>query len=79
MPVDLDEADAGLVYATDARISRKVEVLATFPASTHAPIVYPFAIVKRARPEAQTFLHFVRTSPTAAAIFRKHGFTLPGR
>lgn len=77
--VERGECPLGIVYATDARISRKVEVLATFPASTHAPIVYPFAIVKGARPEAQAFLHFVRTSPTAAAIFRKHGFTLPGR
>lgn len=74
--VERGECPLGIVYATDAKISRKVEVIATFPPGTHKPIVYPFAEVKGARPEARAFLQFVRTSPAAAAIFEKHGFTL---
>lgn len=77
--VERGECPLGIVYATDAKISRKVEVLATFPPSTHKPIVYPFAAVEGARPEAQAFLRFVQTSPPARAIFEKHGFTVLGR
>lgn len=74
--VERGECPLGIVYATDAKISQKVEVLATFPANTHTPIVYPFAAVEGARPEAKAFLRFVQTSPAAAAIFAKYGFTL---
>ena len=73
--VERGECGAGIVYATDARISRKVDVIATFPADTHAPIVYPFAMTKHARPETIAFLRHLRT-PQAAAIFRRHGFTV---
>lgn len=73
--VERGECAAGIVYATDARISSKVEVLATFPASTHAPIVYPFALVANARPQAKAFLRYLQTPP-AKAIFQRHGFTV---
>lgn len=73
--VERGECPLGIVYATDAKISRKVEVLATFPADTHKPIVYPIAAVRGARPETAAFLQFVKTSKAAAHIFAKHGFT----
>lgn len=73
--VERGECGAGIVYATDARISNKVEVIATFPAGSHPPIVYPFALVTNARPEASAFLRYLRT-PRAMAIFRRHGFTV---
>ena len=73
--VERGECGAGIVYATDARISGAVVTVATFPAQTHAPIVYPFAAVKNARPETLAFLRFLHTSQ-AAAIFRRHGFTV---
>jgi molybdate transport system substrate-binding protein len=73
--VERGECGAGIVYATDARISGRVETVATFPLATHAPIVYPFALVANARPEAQAFLRYLR-SPQAAAIFKRHGFTV---
>jgi len=74
--VERGECPLGIVYATDAKISQKVDVLATFPSNSHKPIVYPFAAVEGARPETQAFLRFVQTSPAAAAIFEKYGFTL---
>jgi molybdate transport system substrate-binding protein len=73
--VERGECGAGIVYASDARISRKVEVIATFPADTHAPIVYPFALVKNARPEAVAFLRYLCTAQ-AAAVFRRYGFSV---
>ena len=39
--VERGECPAGIVYATDAAISEKVEVLEKFPPDTHRPIVYP--------------------------------------
>jgi len=74
--VERGECPVGIVYATDAKISQKVEVLATFPADTHKPIVYPIAAVRGARPETAAFLTFVKTSQTAAAIFARYGFTV---
>ncbi len=74
--VERGECPLGIVYATDAKISTKVEVLATFPSGTHKPIVYPFAAVAGARPETQAFLRFVQKSPQAISIFERHGFTV---
>lgn len=74
--VERGECGAGIVYATDARISAKVEVIAAFPVGSHAPIVYPFAQVAGARPQARAFLRYLR-SAKAMAIFHRHGFTVP--
>jgi len=75
--VETGNADAGLVYATDAQSSKKVRVVATAPESTHDPIVYPVAVVKGSRNEetSRRFVEFLR-SPIAQAIFVKHGFTI---
>jgi molybdate transport system substrate-binding protein len=72
--VERGECAAGIVYATDAKISDKVEVLQRFPAASHKPIIYPIAAVKGARPETTAFLAFVKTSPAAATIFQRYGF-----
>ena len=72
--VERGECPLGIVYATDAKISDKVEVLDRFPDSSHKPIVYPFAAVKNARAETQAFLKFVETSPVATGIFDRYGF-----
>lgn len=74
--VERGECSAGIVYATDAAISSKVEVLARFPDDSHKAIVYPFALVNGARPEAAAFLHYLTTSAEAATVFQKYGFTL---
>ncbi len=75
--VETGNADAGLVYATDAQTSDKVRIVATAPDSTHAPIVYPVAVVK-GRPAEEAARKFVEYlgMPTAQAIFQKHGFTM---
>src|SRR5687768_7466112 len=75
--VERGECGAGIVYATDARISDEVRVVGVFPAGSHAPIVYPFAATTRARPQARGFLAFLR-GEAAAKVFRRHGFTRAG-
>jgi molybdate transport system substrate-binding protein len=75
--VETGNADAGLVYATDAQISNKVRVVATAPDSTHDPIVYPVAVImgSRSQQTARSFVDYL-ASPAAKAIFVKRGFTI---
>lgn len=72
------EADAGVVYATDARIEPRVRVAFTFPSAAHPPIVYPAAALAGSRhgADAARFVAFCR-SPEARAIFAAAGFTPP--
>lgn len=74
------EAEAGVVYRTDARVERKVEVAYTFPAGTHPPIVYPMAVVAGAAhaQAAADFLAYCR-SAEAWVVFDGAGFTAPPR
>jgi len=76
--VETGNADAGVVYQTDALRSTKVRVVAAAPAGTHDPIVYPAAIVKGSKDEAaaRAFLEFLESSE-ARAIFEKYGFAAP--
>ncbi|HEY8609964.1 MAG TPA: molybdate ABC transporter substrate-binding protein [Roseomonas sp.] len=73
--VERGEAPLGIVYATDAAASRGVKVLATFPAESHPPVTYPFALIRRAagNPQARAFLAFA-TGPEAAETYRHFGF-----
>jgi molybdate transport system substrate-binding protein len=72
--VERGEAPAGIVYATDASASKAVMVAGTFPADSHDPIAYPFAVTKSGdTPEARTLMTFL-AGPQARAIFKQHGF-----
>lgn len=73
--VEHGDAPLGIVYVTDARISQAVKIVAVFPADSHSPIVYPFAIVKGAgSPSVQGYFRFI-TGPKARAVFNSFGFT----
>jgi molybdate transport system substrate-binding protein len=73
--VERGECALGIVYATDALVSQKVRVVARFPEDSHDPILYPFALVKGARPAARAFLDALE-GPSAAALFAQYGFTV---
>jgi molybdate transport system substrate-binding protein len=74
--VERGEAPVGLVYATDAAISKKVRVVGTFPEESHPPIVYPVAVVAGGRSEAaKRFIDFLK-SPESRAVFEKYGFVV---
>jgi molybdate transport system substrate-binding protein len=71
------EAPLGIVYTTDAKIEPGVRVIDTFPESSHLPITYPVALVKRAHAGADRFVQFLR-SDAARQKFSEFGFlTLP--
>lgn len=70
------EAPFGIVYATDALAEPKVRIVDTFPEDTHAPIVYPVAIVAASRsPYAQRFVDTL-ASPAARIIWQRRGFAM---
>jgi molybdate transport system substrate-binding protein len=72
--VERGEAPAGIVYATDAAVSDKVVIAGRFPADSHDPIVYPFAVTASGdTPEARALLAFLK-GPEARTAFQKRGF-----
>ena len=72
--VERGEAPAGIVYGTDAAVSKAVMVAGTFPASSHDPVSYPFAVIKAGdTPEARALMTFL-AGPDARAIFDRRGF-----
>jgi len=73
--VETGNADAGIVYTTDAQESTGVRVAATAPPGSHTPVVYPAAVVKTSRnaPAAREFLTFL-SGPDAKDVFTRHGF-----
>jgi molybdate transport system substrate-binding protein len=71
------EAPLGVVYRSDAVSEPAVRVVGVFPASSHAPIVYPAAVVAgHDTPAARRVLELLR-SPEAHAIFERYGFDAP--
>ena len=72
--VERGEAPAGIVYATDAAVSKAIMIAGTFPADSHDPVSYPFAVTQSGdTPEAHTLLQFL-SSPPARAVFAQRGF-----
>jgi molybdate transport system substrate-binding protein len=74
--VSRGEAPYGIVYATDAAADPGVAVVGTFPADSHAPIIYPIAILSDSKsPNAASYLGYLK-SAKAAPFFEKEGFTV---
>jgi molybdate transport system substrate-binding protein len=72
--VERGEAPVGIVYATDAAVSKAVMVAGTFPENSHDPVSYPFAVVKSGdTPTARALMEFL-SGPQAREIFVKRDF-----
>jgi len=74
--VESGNADAGIVYQTDALISKKVKIAFALPDSPKVRIAYPAAaLAHAANPDgAKKLVQFLLTDPGARAIFAKYGF-----
>ncbi|NET58104.1 MAG: molybdate ABC transporter substrate-binding protein [Symploca sp. SIO2E6] len=74
--VETGNVDAGIVYSTDAKISDKVQVVATAAAETHSPIIYPVAVLQESKnPDAaQDFIQFL-SSDAATTVLQNYGFS----
>jgi len=73
--VDREEAEAGIVYATDVVGSSKVRVALEVNPRLHAPIRYPLVLIRQEqeRASARRFYNFL-ASPKAEEDFRSAGF-----
>lgn len=68
----------GIVYTTDAMAEPSVHLRGTFPEGSHAPILYPGALIALARPAADNFLTYLSSSE-ARSVFEAAGFvSVPG-
>jgi len=68
------ECQLGIVYATDAAISKNVVIVGTFPENTHQAIIYPIGLVKK-NTESMKFYKFLQSSQ-ATKVFKKYGFSV---
>jgi molybdate transport system substrate-binding protein len=76
--VESGNVEAGIVYLTDAAISKNVKVAYAVPPAQGPPILYPVAMLKDSKDPvaAKKFLDYL-ASPAAARIFQKFHFLLP--
>lgn len=73
--VDRGEVPLGIVYQTDALQDKNVQVVDVFPPDSHQPIIYPVALTRTAKPEAEKFLDYIR-GPAGDVTFKRYGFKL---
>lgn len=73
--VESGNIEVGMVFKTDAAISKKVQVACEIPAAIGPKISYPLAITKNAKQveSAKKFVDYLN-SDAAANIFEKYGF-----
>lgn len=73
--VESGNVDAGMVYKTDATISKKVKVAVEIPAQDNPKISYPMAAMKDSKNlvAAKRFLEFLNSNQ-AGRVFEKFGF-----
>jgi len=76
--VESGNVEAGIVYKTDALISRSVRIAYEVPRPQGPRISYPAAVIadSRQKAAAQRFLDYLQ-SAQAREIFRRAGFILP--
>ncbi len=75
--VERGDADAGIVYATDAALTDKVRVVYTFDREATEPIVYPLVLLNHGEvnPDAVAFFEYLQAAD-ARAKFVVRGFVL---
>jgi molybdate transport system substrate-binding protein len=74
--VEMDEADFGIVYETDALKSTKVKIISFFPQESYSPVLYYCALVQGRDSSGDAFYSYLQSNSEAAEIFTKYGFSL---
>jgi molybdate transport system substrate-binding protein len=70
------EAPLGIVYQTDAVGEQGVDIVGTFPASSHPPITYPLAVTAAStNPAAKSYIAFLQ-SDAIKPVLSLQGFVL---
>lgn len=74
--VSRGEAPLGVVYESDAKSDPGVKVIGIFPADSHPPVVYPFALTAEAKGNgAARFLDFLK-GKAGRPFFEAQGFSV---
>lgn len=75
--VETAEVDCGIVYATDAKIAKNINIIAEAPEGTHKKVIYPISIIKSSqnKEEAKKFIEYISTEKSKE-IFQNYGFTV---
>lgn len=75
--VESGNVEAGIVYKTDAQISKRVKIACEIPAAEGPKISYPVAVIAESKRQeaARRFLDYL-ASPAALDVFRKYGFLI---
>lgn len=75
--VDTENTIAGFCYGSDALMAENSVVAEIVPADSHAPIVYPAAIIKDSKnfEETDKFFKFLQ-SDDSKVVFEKYGFKI---
>jgi len=76
--VESGNVDAGIVYKTDAGISKKVKIAYEVPAAGGPKISYPLAVIAASKHQeaARKLLAYLESAP-ALDVFRRYGFLIP--
>jgi molybdate transport system substrate-binding protein len=70
------EAPLGIVYQTDAVADQGVDIVGTFPPSSHPPIIYPLAVTAAStNPTAKSYIAFLQ-SDAVKPVLGLQGFAL---
>jgi molybdate transport system substrate-binding protein len=74
--VESGNADAGIVYRTDAAISKRVKVAFDVPREQGPAIVYPLApIAASQKPATAAMIRYLSSEP-AREVYRRYGFVV---
>lgn len=75
--IEKGNADAGIIYATDAIGANQIKIVAIAPENSHSPITYTAAVLKASKniPQAKEFVQFLQ-SDRAGSVFVKYGFAI---
>jgi molybdate transport system substrate-binding protein len=75
--VESGNVEAGIVFKTDARVSKEVKVALDIPAAEGPPISYPVAVLSGSSKvgAARRFVAYLE-SPAGLEVFRKYGFLI---
>lgn len=75
--VESSNVDAGVVFLTDAKVSRAVQIVASAPDGINEKVIYPVAVINtgKDRTAAMDYEEFLFGSQ-AGAVFEKYGFGL---
>lgn len=77
--VERGVAKLGVVYKTDAMVSKRLEVVFELPEDSYTKIIYPAVVLKRSEGEktARDFVNFL-SSMEALEVFERFGFEVLG-